>query len=210
MMSTYSSDKGASKARRRRAKELMENVTPKVQFKTKGRLEPTSQTEEVALNERVKVYIRSQLSNRRRGLIRLLQKNISTFSEELDSIEGISRQVIEHQPVANPKANPIRQKMQQLRLKRKEAAIMEIKKLLKAKFIQEVKYPSWLENVVMVKKNLGCWLMCVDFTNLNVAHPKDNCPLPSIENLIDKILGCEMLSFIDAYSRYNQIKMKKE
>lgn len=52
--------------------------------------------------------------------------------------------------------------------------------------------------------------MCVDFTNLNMTFPKDSYPLPSIDNLIEKSSRSELLSFMDAYSCYNQIKMKKE
>ncbi|KAM2134576.1 hypothetical protein ACFX1R_004582 [Malus domestica] len=47
--------------------------------------------------------------------------------------------------------------------------------------------------------------MCVDYTELNKGCPKDNFPLPLIHRLIDSTTGCELLSFMDAYSRYNQI-----
>ena len=50
----------------------------------------------------------------------------------------------------------------------------EVYKLQEADFIREVYYPDWLANVVMVKKVKGKWRMCVDFTNLNKACPKDS------------------------------------
>ena len=59
----------------------------------------------------------------------------------------------------------------------------------------------------MVKKANGKRRMCVDFTNLNKAYPKDSNPLPHIDQLVDSIVGHQLLSFIDAFSRYNQIKM---
>ena len=59
------------------------------------------------------------------------------------------------------------------------------KRLLEAGFIQEVYYPDWLANVVMVKKANGNWRMCVDFTDLNKACPKDSYPLPQIDILVD-------------------------
>jgi hypothetical protein len=59
----------------------------------------------------------------------------------------------------------------------------------------------------MVKKSNGKWRMCVDFTDLNKACPKDPYPLPSIDRLIDGASGYKLLSFMDAYSGYNQIKM---
>lgn len=49
--------------------------------------------------------------------------------------------------------------------------------------------------------------MCTDYTNLNKAHPKDAYRLPSIENLMDGAFDFQLLSFLGAYSRYNQIRM---
>ena len=83
----------------------------------------------------------------------------------------------------------------------------ETKKLLSAGHIREIQYPEWLANVVLVKKANGKWRMCVDFTDLNKACPKDSYPLPSIDALVDSASGCKMLSFLDAFSGYNQIKM---
>ena len=51
--------------------------------------------------------------------------------------------------------------------------------------------------------------MCVDYTGLNKACPKDHFPLPRIDQIIDSTSGCEILSFLDAYSGYHQIAMKE-
>ncbi|RDY12854.1 hypothetical protein CR513_02281, partial [Mucuna pruriens] len=59
----------------------------------------------------------------------------------------------------------------------------------------------------MVKKPSGKWRMCTDYTDMNKACPKDLYPLPSIDALVDGALGDDLLSFIDAYSSYNQIQM---
>jgi len=58
-----------------------------------------------------------------------------------------------------------------------------------------------------MKKANGKWRMCVDFTDFNKVCPKDSYPLPSIDALVDSTSGCKMLSFLDAFSGYNQIKM---
>jgi len=71
----------------------------------------------------------------------------------------------------------------------------------------EIQYPEWLANVVLVKKVNGKWRMCVDFTDLNKVCPKDSYPLPSIDALVDSASGCRLLSFLDAFSSYNQIMM---
>lgn len=78
---------------------------------------------------------------------------------------------------------------------------------MKADFICEVNYTNWLANVVMVKKATGKWKMCMDYTNLNKVCPNDAYPLLSIDRLVDGACGFRVLSFLDAYSGYNQIKM---
>ena len=50
----------------------------------------------------------------------------------------------------------------------------------------------------------------MDFTDLNKACPKDSFPLPRIDQLVDSIAGQKLLTFMDAFSRYNQIKMAEE
>ncbi|MCI29048.1 hypothetical protein A2U01_0050252, partial [Trifolium medium] len=90
---------------------------------------------------------------------------------------------------------------------RRTAIDEEVAKLKEANFIEEIKYPEWLANVVLVKKVNGKRRMCVDFTDLNKACPKDPYPLPSIDRLIDGASGYKNLSFMDAYSDYNQIKI---
>ena len=49
--------------------------------------------------------------------------------------------------------------------------------------------------------------MCVDFTDLNKAYPKDSYPLPRIDRLVDSMAGHKLLNFMDTFSRYNQIRM---
>uniref|UniRef100_A0A2N9GCW7 Uncharacterized protein n=1 Tax=Fagus sylvatica TaxID=28930 RepID=A0A2N9GCW7_FAGSY len=74
----------------------------------------------------------------------------------------------------------------------------------------EVYYPEWLANVVMVKKSTGKWRMCVNFTDLNKVCLKDSYPLPRIDQLVDSTAGHKLLSFMDAFSGYNQIQMAEE
>ena len=81
--------------------------------------------------------------------------------------------------------------------------------MLKAWFIREIIYPEWVSNVVLVAKSNERWRMCVNFTNLNKACPKDGYLLPRIDLLVDATGGHEMLSFMDAFSGYNQILMEE-
>ena len=93
---------------------------------------------------------------------------------------------------------------------RDKAIAKEVRKLLEAGFIREVYYPDWLANVVMVKKANGKWRMCINFTDLNRACPKDSYPLPRIDTMVDSTARHKLISFMDAFSGYNQIKMKED
>ncbi|KAI5335174.1 hypothetical protein L3X38_025307 [Prunus dulcis] len=83
----------------------------------------------------------------------------------------------------------------------------EVDKLQTIGFIREATYLVWLANSVMVRKATGGWRMCQDYTDLNKACLKDSVPLPRIDQLVDATAGHELLSFMDAYSDYNQIFM---
>ncbi|KAL0403969.1 UNVERIFIED_CONTAM: hypothetical protein Sradi_2037700 [Sesamum radiatum] len=71
-------------------------------------------------------------------------------------------------------------------------------------------YPERLANVVLVPKPNIKLRLCIDFTDLNKACPRDLFPLPQIDMLINSTSGCEMLSFLDAYQGYNQILLAPE
>ena len=88
-----------------------------------------------------------------------------------------------------PSFPPIRQKKRVFAQERDRAIAEEVCKLLEADFIRKVYYPEWLVNVVMVKKANGKWRMCVDFTDLNKACPKDSYLLPHIDLLMDSTTG---------------------
>ena len=85
----------------------------------------------------------------------------------------------------------------------------EVHKLQDVDFIREIYYPDWLANVVMVKKDKGKWRMCVNFTDLNMACPKDSYLLPWINILVDSTARHQLLSFMDTFSGYNQIKLNE-
>src|SRR5207253_2488985 len=74
-------------------------------------------------------------------------------------------------------------------------------------FIREVYHLDWLANTVLVKKKNGKWRMCVDYTDLNKACPKDPFGLPRIDQIVDSTAGCELLCFLDAYSGYHQVSL---
>ena len=86
----------------------------------------------------------------------------------------------------------------------------KVEKQCNARFQKVINYPEWLANVVQVPKKDGKVRMCVDFRDLNKASPKDDFPLPHIDILVDNTTCHALLSFMDGFSGYNQIKMALE
>ena len=84
---------------------------------------------------------------------------------------------------------------------------MEIVKLIEVGFIREVKYLTWIANIVLVKKKNGKIHVCVNFRDLNNACPKYDFPLPIIELMVDATTDHGTLSFMDGSSGYNQIRL---
>ena len=122
-------------------------------------------------------------------------------------MRGIDPTVITHRLNTHPSFKPIKQKRRSFAPERQKAINEEVGKLLQAGAIREVEYPEWLANVVLVKKANGKWRLCIDFTDINKACPEDNFPLPRIDLIVDATVGHELLSFMDAFSGYNQISM---
>jgi hypothetical protein len=71
-------------------------------------------------------------------------------------------------------------------------------------------YPKWLANTVPVKKKNGKWRMCINFTDLNKATPKDNYLLPRMDQVIDSVVSATIMSLLDCFSGYHQCWMAKE
>ena len=140
-------------------------------------------------------------------MVSFLRKNQDVFAWKHEDMLGIDRKIILHRLNVNLKCKPVQQKWRIFAPKYNKAVTEEVDKLLEAGLIREVFYLDWLANVVMVKKSNGKWRMCVDFIDLNKAYPKDSFPLPMINQLVDSTTGHKLLSFMDAFSRYNQILM---
>lgn len=159
--------------------------------------------------ERVKIG--SQLPERlKEEVVSFLKSNSDVFAWNHENMPGIDPSVIAHRLNEDPGFRPVRQKRRTFTPERNQAMADEVSKLLTAGFVREVDYPEWLANVVLVKKANNKSLMCVDFTDLNKACPKDSFPLPRIDLLVDSTSGHQLLSFMDAFSGYNQIQMAEE
>ncbi|XP_020204927.1 uncharacterized protein K02A2.6-like [Cajanus cajan] len=167
---------------------------------------PVEDVKEVAMAEGKKVKIGTSLSQEDAArLIEVLKANMTAFAWHAKDISGVDPDFMCHKLAVDPGAKPVIQKRRKFGEEKRKAITEETNKLLMAAHIREIQYPTWLANVVMVRKSSGKWRMCTDFTDLNKACPKDSYPLPNIDCLVDGASGYELLSFMDAYSGYNQI-----
>ena len=120
---------------------------------------------------------------------------------------GIDLTVINHKLNVSSSFKPVKQKRRSFALERHKAINEEVDKLLQANSIRDVEYLQWLANVVLVKKENDKWRLCIDFTDINRACPKDSFPIPRIYLIVDATAGHELLNFMDAFYGYNQISM---
>jgi hypothetical protein len=153
----------------------------------------------------------SQLSDEQeKTLLRFLFNNKDVFAWTANDFYGVNRDVIEHSLNVNPSFRPRRQRLWKMSDDKAEGARNEVKRLLSAGVIREVTYLEWLANTVMVKKANGKWRMCIDFTDLHKACPKDEFPVPRIDSLVDAAASLELMRLLDCYSGYHKIWMRKE
>nr|CAH67840.1 OSIGBa0159H11-OSIGBa0137A07.3 [Oryza sativa] len=144
------------------------------------------------------------------ALVSFLRANADVFAWRPADMPGVPREVIEHRLAVRPGARPVRQKVRRQAPERQAFIREEVARLLEAGFIREVIHPEWLANPVVVPKANGKLRMCIDYTDLNKACPKDPYPLPRIDQIVDSTAGCDLLCFLDAYSGYHQIRMARE
>ena len=77
-------------------------------------------------------------------------------------------------------------------------------------FIYPILLTDWVFNITPVMKKQGKNRVCVDYRDVNHACPKDNYPTPFIDHIIDEYVRCEIFSFMNGFSGYNQINILPE
>ncbi|XP_073121471.1 uncharacterized protein [Henckelia pumila] len=111
-------------------------------------------------------------------LVIFLKANLDVFAWSVQELRGIKPAVMEHKLNLLSGVRPVKQKKRHFRPDKDKVIKEEIGEFLGVGHIREVKFPTWLSNVVLVPKSLGRWRMCVDFRDLNKACPKDCYPVP--------------------------------
>ena len=120
-------------------------------------------------------------------LVDFLRANADVFAWSPSDMPSILREVAEHSLYIQAGSKPVKQCLRRFDEEKRRAIGEEIHKLLAAGFIMEVFHPEWLANPVLVKKKNGKWRMCVDYTSLNKACPKNPFPLHHIDQIVDSL-----------------------
>jgi hypothetical protein len=107
-------------------------------------------------------------------------------------------------------ARPVNQKEYRLNPKYSLMVKEDIDKLLENGFIYSVNNTEWMSSIVVVPKKKGPDVkvtirFCQDYQNLNAATKKDYYPLPFMDMILDHVAGNGFYSFLDGFSRYNQV-----
>ena len=124
-------------------------------------------------------YVSSILSKEEKEQLRqVLLGNIDVFTWTHSNMIGISPKHASHKPNVVSSTRPVRQRVRRFHQNHHQVIQAKVDNLLDAGFIREIEYPEWLANVVVVPKKGGKWRVCVDYTVLNDAFPKENFPLP--------------------------------
>ncbi|RDX91003.1 hypothetical protein CR513_27073, partial [Mucuna pruriens] len=131
----------------------------------------------------------------------ILKANCDVFAWSAQDMPSVDPNFICHQLSIDGQAKPIAQKKRKQGEEKREAVKQETRKLI---FRARGTIPNLASQHGDGQESE--W-MCTDYTNLNKACPKDSYPLPSIDRLVDNVAGFTFLSFMDAYSGYNQIRM---
>jgi hypothetical protein len=137
----------------------------------------------------------------------LFQEYRDIFAWSYTEMPGLDPSIVEHRIDTWPDITPVRQKQRPLHPSKAAAIKAEIDKLRTVDLIYPIAYTSWVSNPVPVDKKQGNIHVCTEFCDLNNACPKDNFPMPFIDQIIDDCAGHEALSFMDGFSGYNQIQI---
>ena len=135
----------------------------------------------------------------------MLKEYVDVFAWSYEYLKKYDTGIIQHKVPLKSNVKPFRKKLRRINPALFPVIEKEVKKLLDAEIIVPLRYSSWVANLVLVRKKNGEIRLCVDFRNLNRSSLKDNYPLPKIEQILQKVVGAQMISMVDGFSGYNQI-----
>nr|GEX19165.1 putative mitochondrial protein [Tanacetum cinerariifolium] len=133
-----------------------------------------------------------------------------TYSEVFQTPKGPPpTRPFDHRIVLKEGTLPISQRPYRYSPIQKDVIEKTTQELLESRVIRDSQSP-FVAPVVLVKKKVGQWRMCMDYRRLNEATIKDKFPIPLIEELLDELGGSLFFSKLDLRSGYHQVRMAEE
>ena len=136
-------------------------------------------------------------------MLLFLVQNVAVFPWSPYEMPWVNPEFIIHKLHVDPLFPPKKQKPRRSVKEHVKVVRQKVKRLKEAVAINEIFFPEWLVNTVVVKKKNGKWRVCVDFTDLNRACLKDPFPMSKIDQLVDATYGHSRMSFLDAFQGYH-------
>ena len=143
-------------------------------------------------------------------MLLFLIQNVDVFAWSPYEVLGMDPEFIVHKLNVDPSFPPKKQKSRRSAKEHVEVVRSEVRRLREAGVIREAFFREWLASTVVVKKKNDKLRVCVDFTYLNRACPKDPFSMPKIDQLVDATYGHSRMSFLDAFQGYHQIALALE
>ena len=161
--------------------------------------------------------------NEEQQLLRILKNYKEAIAWSIEDLKGISLSICMHKILLNDDAKTSVEHQKRLNPVMKDVVRKEVLKWLNAGFIYAISDSLWVSPVHVVPKDGGFtvirnekneliptrtvtgWKVCIDYKKLNTVTKKDHFPLPSINNMLDRLVGHPHFYFLDGYSGYNQI-----
>ena len=136
-------------------------------------------------------------------MLLFLIQNVDVFAWSPYEVPRVDPEFIVHRLNVDPLFPPKKQKSRRSAKEHVEAIKLVVKRLKEAGAIRKIFILKWLANTMMVKKKNGKWRVCVDFTDLNQACPKDPFLVPKIDQLVDATVRHQRMSFLDTFQGEN-------
>jgi hypothetical protein len=146
----------------------------------------------------------------RKSYLKLFKEYQDVFSWSYRELKTYDTHIIQHTIPLKSGVKPFQQNLRKYHPSLEPLMYQELKKLLDAKIIFQVRHSAWVANLVPVRKKSGEIRLCVDFRNLNRASEKDNYPVPPMEQLLQTVSGSEIFSLLDGFSGYNQVLVSED
>ena len=129
-------------------------------------------------------------------MLKLLTEYKDAISQSYEELKTYDPKIIMHNIPLKPDVKPLWQRQRPVNHIIEQLIMKEVKDLLDAKIIFPIYHSTWVENLVLVWKNIGEICLCVDFCNLNLASQKDNYPFPSLDEVLQIVNGSKMMPFV--------------